>query len=157
MRTCSPFLPVFLLVAIAFGCSGCKATQFPENPPPHALLQALEVWPDDYYWLVETGVSSRVLGLRQPGDSLDEALARVEQMLEAVKGQWETISHLDAAPAIMDHLKAHDLGAVAGAIQQSLDANQAKEPGGSTQTFLQSHAIKQGLIGAYRKIKEHRG
>ena len=157
MRKCSPFLPVFLLVAIAFGCGGCKATQFPENPPPHALLQALEVWPDDYYWLVETGVSSRVLGLRQPGDSLDAALARVEQMLEAVKSQWETISRLNAAQAIMDHLKANDLAAVAGAIQQSLDANQAKEPGGSTQTFLQSHAIKRGLIGAYRKIKEHRG
>jgi hypothetical protein len=157
MRTCSPLLPVFLLVAIAVGGSGCTATKFPENPPPHELLQALEVWPDDYYWLVETGVSSRVLGLRQPGDSMDEALARVERMLEAVKDQWQTISRLDAAQAIMEHLKAHDLEAVAGAIQQTLDANQAEEPGGSTRTFLQSHAIKRGLIGAYRKIKERRG
>jgi hypothetical protein len=157
MRKCSPFLPVFLCVAIALGCSGCKTTRFSENPPPHVLLQALEVWPDDYYWLVETGVSSRVLGLRQPGDSMDEALARVERMIEAVKGQWETIAGLDTAQAIMAHLTAHDLGAVAGAIQQTLDANRAQEPGGSTQTFLQSHAIKRGLTGAYRKIKEHRG
>ena len=157
MRKCSPFLPVFLFVAIVFGCSGCKATKFPENPPPHVLLQALEVWPDDYYWLVETGVSSRVLGLRQPGDSMDDALARVERILEAVKGQWETISRLNTAQAIMDHLKANDLEAVASAIQQSLDANQAQEPGGSTQAFLQAHAIKRGLIGAHRKIKEHRG
>jgi hypothetical protein len=88
---------------------------------------------------------------------MDEALARVERLLEAVKGQWQTISRLDAAPAIMDHLKAHDLEVVAGAIQQTLDANQAQEPGGSTQTFLQAHAVKRGLIGAYRKIKEHRG
>ena len=157
MRTCSLFLSVFLCVAIALGYSGCKSTTFPENPPPHVLLQALEEWPDDYYWLVETGVSSRVLGLRQPGDSMDDALRRVERLLDGVKGQWETISHLNAAQAIMDHLNAHDLAAVAGAIQQSLDANQAQEPGGSTQTFLQSHAIKRGLLGAYRKIKEQRG
>jgi hypothetical protein len=157
MRTRSLFLSVLLCVAIAVGCSGCKSTLFPENPPPHDLLQALEAWPDDYYWLVETGVSSRVLGLRQPGDSMDEALRRVERLLEAVKGHWQTIARLDSARAIMDHLKANDLEAVAGAIQQSLDANQAQEPGGNTQAFLQAHAVRRGLIDAYRKIKEQRG
>jgi hypothetical protein len=157
MRKRVPYLPVLLLVTMALGCSGCKTTEFPQNPPSHELLAALESWPDPYYWLIETGVSSRVLGLRQPGESLDDALGRVEKMLDMVQGQWQTISGLHTAQAIMDHLTAHHLAAVAGAIQQSLEANRAQEPAGSTHTFLQTHAIKQGLIGAYRKIKELRG
>lgn len=157
MRKRSLFLTFLLCAAIVVGCISCKTTTFPVNPPPHELLQAIETWPDEYYWLIETGVSSRVLGLRQPGDSIDAALDRVAQMLDAVKGQWGTISDLNAAQAIIDHLNATNLGELAGAIQQTLDANQAEEPGGNTHAFLQAYAIKQGLIGAHRKIKEHRG
>jgi hypothetical protein len=156
MRKRSLRLLVLLLVISAFGCSGCQTT-LQKDPAPHELLAAVEGWPDEYYWLVETGVSSRVLGLRQPGERLEDALVRVERMLDMVRGQWQTIAGLPSAQAIMDHLKAHNLVEVAGAIQQSLDANQATAPGGHTHTFLQARAVKQGLIGAYRKIKELRG
>jgi hypothetical protein len=150
------FLPCFLGVAMALALHGCT-TKFPVHPPEHALLQALEAWPEEYYWLLETGVSSRVLGLRQPGDSLPQALSRVEQTLEAVRAQWDTLAALNSAVAIMDHLKANALEPVAGAIQQTLEANQAREPDRHMHEFLQAYAIKQGLVDAYRKFKQQRG
>ena len=77
--------------------------------------------------------------------------------LQAVQGRWEPLSSLSSPQAIIEYLRAHDLDAVAGAIQQSLEANKDQEPArDSAHLFLQTRAIKQGLIDAYRKSNHHR-
>jgi hypothetical protein len=78
-------------------------------------------------------------------------------MLDAVELLWGTLSGLQSAQAIVDYLNVNNLKEVADAIQQTLVANQAKEPSTNTHAVLQAHAIKQGLIGAHRKIKKRRG
>lgn len=156
MRKRSLFLTFVLSVVILLGCMSCQ-TSFQKNPPAHEMTKTIEVWPDAYYWLVETGVSSRVLGLREPGERADEARRRVEQRLDTVKAQWGTLSGLDSAQAIIDHLNASHLGDVAGAIRQTLDANRAQAPGGDAHAMLQASAIKQGLVDAYQKINKPTG
>ncbi len=156
MRKRSLFLTVLLSVAILIGGLGCQ-TIFSPDPPAHDLLKAIEDWPDEYYWLIQTGVSSRMLGLRQRGDRPQEALARVEKKLDAVKDQWANLSGLNSAQSIIDYLNANNLEDVAGAIRETLDANQAQAPSRSTHAFLQARAIKQGLIRAHRDIKKNRG
>lgn len=152
MRKRSLFLTFVLSVAILFGGMSCR-TSFQENPPPHEMVKTIEAWPHEYYWLVETGVSSRVLGLREPGESSDEARRRVEQRLDTVKAQWGTLSNLGSAQAIMDYLDANNLGDVAEAIRQTLEANRAQAPSGDSHATLQASAAKQGLVDAYQKVK----
>ncbi len=153
MRKCVRCLMFVLSLTIIFACMSCQ-TEFREAPPAHELLNAIEVWPDDYYWLIQTGVSSRVLGLRQPGESISEALVRLEQQLDAVRDQWANLSGFQSAQAIIEYLNTNDLGDVAGVIGQTLEANAAEVPSGETHAFLQARAIKEGLIDAYQKIKQ---
>jgi hypothetical protein len=156
MRKRSLFLTLLLAVVILLGCLSCQTT-FKENPPEHEMIKTIEVWPHEYYWLVETGVSSRVLGLHQPGEGEAEARRRVKQRLDMVNAQWGTLSGLDSAQAIIDHLEAHHLEDVAGAIRQTLDANQAQAPSGGSHMTLQASAIKQGLVEAYQRVNPPTG
>jgi hypothetical protein len=49
---------------------------------------------DTYYRLVETGVASRVMGIRVLGESLESARHRVDTLLSQVKAQWSSVEQL---------------------------------------------------------------
>ena len=86
------------LVIMVTALSSCgKETKFPTEPPEHRLLDELNKWPDEYYWLVETGVASRVMGIRESGDSIEDALERVNKLVSQVKADWSDIAELDTA------------------------------------------------------------
>ncbi len=146
-----PFLAVALLTTTL---SSCAETKFPESPPPSPALDALEGWPDEYYWLVQTGVSSRVLGIRERGEGIENALQRVDTILTKVKQQWKSVGKLDTSDELITYFRGHELAPIAQAIEKTLDANKAREPSGEPHAWLQAKAIKDGLIDAHRKIKE---
>ena len=148
-------VPCMAVTVVMLTLSACE-TRFPGSPPPHRLLQELNKWPEPYYWLVETGVSSRVMGIRAPGAGLREALARLDEMLSQVKEQWGVIGALDTAAALIDYLRQHELDPIAAAIETTLTANRAQEPTGEFHRQLQIMAIKRGLISAYEEVKKER-
>lgn len=143
-------LAVFML--ISFSCE----TVLSDNPPPHRILHELEQWPDDYYWLLEAGVSSRVLGTRMPGESLQEARQRLTGLLGQVKQQWAAIGALHTAPAVLDYLRKHDLEPLASAVEATLTQTQSHAPAAGINMQLQAMAIKRGLIFAHREITGER-
>lgn len=109
--------------------------------------------PDSYYRLVEAGVSSRVMGIRAPGESLESARHRVEALLSEVKAQWSSVAPLDTAAELLAYYRAQQLIPIAEAIAQTLTANQVQEPADMHHSQLQANAIKQGLVSAYQQVK----
>ena len=145
------------LAVMAATLSSCgKETKFPTEPAEHRLLDELNKWPDKYYWLVETGVASRVMGIRESGDSIEDALKRVNKLVSQVKADWSHIAELDTAAELIDYFRQHDLEPIAEAIQQTLEQNepQEPEPTGEFHPQLQALAIKRGLISSYQEVQK---
>ena len=151
-------LPFAALLAVILALSSCGLyeTIFKPHPKSHRLLEELEKWPHEYYWLIETGVSSRVLGIRSEGDSISDAHKRVDELLTMVKEQWEEIAPLDKPAKLIKYFQDNNLEPIAKAVKETLDANQDSEPEtpGEFHQQLQARAIKQGLIAAYREVKD---
>ena len=146
---------IITLVMMATTLSSCgKETVFPTEPPEHRLLEELNKWPDKYYWLVETGVASRVMGIRESGDSIDEALERVDELVSKVKADWSHIAKLDTAEKLLNYFRQHDLEPIAEAIEETLSQNKAREPTGEFHPQLQALAIKRGLISSYQEVQK---
>ncbi len=146
------FVSFVTLVLVTIVLSSCETT-FSDKPAAHRLQQALEQWPDEYYWLVETGVSSRVMGIRSRGDSISKALGRIDGLLSKVKEQWDDIGPLDTTEELLDYFRKHDLDPIAKAIESTLSTNQSREPTGEFRQQIQARAIKRGLMFAYREVK----
>jgi hypothetical protein len=130
------------LVVVATLLSCGKETTFSPEPAAHRLLNELEKWPDDYYWLIETGVASRVMGIRAGGEDIDESLKRVDKLVSQVKADWSSIAKLDTAVKLIDYFRQHN------------SQNKAREPAGEFHAQLQALAIKRGLISSYREVQK---
>ena len=125
------------------GLSSCgRETLFPDRPETHRLISELQAWPDEYYWLVATGVSSRLMGM----PSADAVLGLVEE-------QWPNIENLETAEALITYFNENNLTAIADAIEKTLSQNSATEPTGEPHRKLQADAIKAGLLDAGWKVK----
>jgi hypothetical protein len=143
------------LVVVATALLSCgKETTFSPEPAAHRLLNELEKWPDDYYWLIETGVASRVMGIRAGGESIEESLKRVDKLVSQVKADWSNIAKLDTAVKLIDYFRQHNLEPIAEAIEKTLSQNKAREPAGEFHAQLQALAIKRGLISSYREVQK---
>ena len=146
------------LVVVTTAISSCgKETVFPTEPPAHRLLKEMEKWPDEYYWLIETGVASRIMGIRVSGESIQESLQRVDKLVSQVKADWSNIAELDTAAKLIDYLRKHNLEPIAESIEKTLAQNKDREPGGEFHPQLQARAIKRGLISSYREVQKELG
>lgn len=148
---------VFLitLVVVTTAISSCgKETVFSTDPEAHRLLREMAKWPDDYYWLIETGVASRIMGIRASGESIQESLKRVDKLVSHVKANWSDIAELDTAGKLMDYFRQHNLEPIAESIEKTLSKNKALEPAGEFHSQLQALAIKRGLISSYREVQK---
>ena len=146
--------PLLTIVILVMAFSTCQETVFPDNPPSHQIIKAMEEWPDEYYWLVKSGVSSRVLGIRSEGENIEIAIKKVDSLLTLVKQQWTEITTLDSSEKLILYFQDNNLSPVAEVIERTITINAAQEPTGEWHYWLQAKAIKDGLIDAYNKIKE---
>ena len=121
-------------------CGG--ETLFPKEPEAHRLFDEVQKWPDEYYYLVASGVSSRVM-----------ALPSAEALLDVVEEQWEDIETLDTADRLIKYFRAQYLAHIAEAIEATLWQNRATEPSGDSHLQLQADAIKRGLSYAFWEVK----
>ena len=112
----------------------------------------------EYYWLVKTGVSSRILGLQFADPNLpfatqiEENREEIGRLLGVVKQHWEDISEQPDAERLIDFLHANRMKPIAGAIEKTLEANADQEP--TTQEeheHIQVDAIRRGLVDAIDK------
>ena len=142
---------LLILAAVVLVSCG-KETTFARDPGEHRLTQEQKKWPDKYYALVEAGVSSRVMGIRSPGDSLASARTKMTELLSRMKAQWGSMDSLSTAEALIAYCRAHDLTPIAAAIEQTLVANTAQEPTGAQHLQLQASAIKEGLAFAHQQV-----
>ncbi len=84
-RTWNLRVVIISFCLLMIGLSSCgHETVFPDRPETHRLISELQEWPDQYYWLVATGVSSRVMVI----PSADALLSQVEE-------QWPSIKNLE--------------------------------------------------------------
>lgn len=128
---------------LMIGLSSCgHETVFPDQPETHRLINELREWPDEYYWLVATGVSSQIMGIQSAG-----------ALLTRVEAQWPNIENLETAEALITYFNEHDLAVIAEAIQKTLAQNSASEPTGESHKQLQADAIKRGLVNAVWEVK----
>lgn len=142
---------VLILAAVVLVSCG-KETTFARDPGEHRLTQEQKQWPDKYYALVEAGVSSRLMGMRSPGDSLARARSKITELLNRMQAQWSSIDSLGTAEALVAYCRAHELTPIAAAIEQTLVANKAQEPTGAQHLPLQASAIKEGLAFAHKQV-----
>jgi hypothetical protein len=149
---CMPMTGVMLMMAALVLLSCGMETTFPENPEMHRLTEEQKKWPDKYYGLVESGVSSRIMGIRSPGEPLASARAKIIALLSQVKAQWSSIESLSTADALVVYFRTHQLTPIAEAIEQTLVANTAQEPTGAQHPQLQAAAIKAGLAFAHKEV-----
>ena len=142
----SMWCPRVFIIFVCFlmvGLSSCgRETKFPDRPDTHRLINELREWPDEYYWLVATGVSSRVMGI----PSADAILSLMEE-------QWPNIGNLESVEALISYFHENDLTAIADAIEKTLSQNSASEPTGESHRQLQADAIKRGLVNAVWEVK----
>jgi hypothetical protein len=129
----------FIAVSLA-SCSG--ETLFPEQPEAHQLFDEVHEWPNEYYWLVASGVSSRVM-----------VLGSVDELLSELKEQWTDIEPLDTTGKLINYFRTHDLAPIAEAIERTLSQNRAAEPNGESHSQLQADAVKRGLCYAFWEVK----
>ena len=129
----------FIAVSLA-SCGG--ETLFPEQPEAHQFFDEVHEWPNEYYWLVASGVSSRVMGL-----------GSVDSLLRDLKEQWTNIEPLDTAEKLINYCRTHDLAPIAEAIEKTLSQNSGMEPSGESHRQLQADAIKRGLLNAFWEVK----
>lgn len=134
---------VIALGFITISLTSCGGeTLFPRQPEAHELFEEVHEWPNAYYWLVASGVSSRVMGLRS-----------VDALLSELKEQWADIEPLDTADKMISHFRIHDLAPIAEAIERTLWQNRAAEPSGESHSQLQADAVKRGLCYAFWEVK----
>ncbi len=143
---------ILLILAAVVLVSCGKETTFARDPGEHRLTQEQKKWPDTYYALVEAGVSSRVMGMRSPGDSLASARTKITELLNRMKAQWSSMDNLSTAEMLVADCRAHDLTPIAEAIEQTLVANKAQEPTGTQHLQLQASAVKEGLAFTYKQV-----
>jgi hypothetical protein len=137
---------IIALGFIAVNLPSCGGeTLFPKEPEAHKLFDEVQEWPDEYYYLVASGVSSRVMGLRS-----------AEALLDVVEAQWADIETLDTADKLIKYFRAQYLGHIAEAIESTLWQNRAAEPTGDSHLQLQADAIKRGLSYAFWEVKGQR-
>jgi len=129
----------FITISLT-SCGG--ETLFPKQPEAHRLFEEVHEWSNEYYWLVASGVSSRVMGL----GSVDSLLSEVEE-------QWTNIEPLGTAGKLINYCRAHDLAPIAEAIEKTLSQNSGMEPTGESHLQLQADAIKRGLVNAFWEVK----
>jgi len=134
---------VIVLGFVTVSLSSCGGeTLFPKEPEAHQLFKEVHEWPNEYYWLVASGVSSRVMGL----GSVDSLLSDLEE-------QWTNIEPLDTAEKLINYCRTHDLAPIAEAIEKTLSQNSGMEPTGESHRQLQADAIKRGLLNAFWEVK----
>jgi hypothetical protein len=133
-------IAIGLISAILSSCGG--ETLFPKEPEAHKLFDEVQEWPDEYYYLVASGVSSRVMGLRS-----------AEALLDVVKEQWADIETLETADELITYFRAQYLVHIAEAIESTLSQNRPAEPSGDSHLQLQADAIKRGLLYAFWEVK----
>lgn len=129
---------------VLLGLAACSTTKFPENPEAHRLYEELQAAPDEYYFLVRTGVRSRVMGL-------DEAAARAA--LDAVAARWDAVDPLMTTDALLAFLRTNDLAILVPPIEETLAQNAASRPAGGADARLEAAAVKQGLIEAFYEFE----
>ncbi len=133
-----------LALLMALGLGACSTTKFPENPEAHRLYEELEAAPDEYYFLIRTGVRSRVLGLAE-----DTARAA----LGAIEARWDEIDPLSTTDALLGYLQTNGPQALAAPIEETLAQNAGSRPDGGADAALEAGAVKQGLIEAFYEIE----
>ena len=137
---------VVTLVLLTVALSACATvTKFPENPEEHPLLKRLQEWPHPYYFMVERGVFSRLVGL-QP-----EALMRT--LLSAVEARWPDISRLQTPDALMTYFRTTGLAPIAERLEVTLASNAANRPSDGD-SRLEAEAIKKGLVAAFYEARQ---
>lgn len=134
---------VVTLVFLAMALSSC-ATQFPESPQKHRLFEELEKAPHPYYFVVERGVFSRILGI-QPE-------TRMRELLSTVKARWGEVGSLDTAGTLISYLRAKGLAPIADRIEETLSKNMQTRPP-DLDRRLEAGAIKQGLVDAFYEVQ----
>jgi hypothetical protein len=137
----------FLTVVVMMFLSSCIETRFLEYPESHRLLNEIQKWPDEYYWNIETGVFSRVLG----NSTVEQSKSLLTQMVQ----DWDAIVVLDTSEKLINYFQEHNLFPIAEAIQETLIANAEQESTGELNSWLQAKAIKVGLINAYDEIMKN--
>ncbi len=152
MRTARRFdgLPrraaLLALVALMLSPAACRSTRFPDDPAAHPLWEELQAAPYEYYFLVRTGVRSRVLGI------LPEAEMR--RLLDQVRRQWTALDRWERADAILTHLRTHGLEPIAERVEATLEANAANAPPDGADERLEAGAVKVGLLEALERIDD---
>lgn len=131
-----------MVVLVLAGCTmGCRSTRFPEDPEAHPLYEELQDAPHRYYFLVRTGVRSRLLGILPD--------KRRQRQLLRIKRQWAAIDRWQTAEALLDYFRTHGLTPTAKRVAATLEANAANAPPGGAREHLEAGAIKIGLLQAY--------
>jgi hypothetical protein len=142
----SALVSVITLLVLTVTLSSCATvTTFPEHPEEHPLLKEQKQWPHAYYFMVERGVFSRLVGL-QP-----EALMR--SLLSAVEARWPAISRLQTPDALMTYFRSVGLTPIAERIEVTLNKNAASRPS-DVDHRLEAAAIKKGLVAAFYEVKQ---
>lgn len=140
MRTATHRLVCCLLALVLLHAAGCRSTRFPETPAEHPLWAELQEASDPYYFLVRTGLRSRVLGI-QPE-------AEMRRLLDAVRAEWPGIDRQPTAAGVAAYLTGRGLTPVALRVTETLDANAAERPA-DFDAALEAAAVKVALLGAY--------
>lgn len=146
MRNYQSPVSKLLLVSFLFALFSC-ATRFPDNPEAHRLYKELQQAPHPYYFMIERGIFSRIVGI-QP-----EALMRA--LLSAVEARWSEIDRLDSSEALITYFRTVDLAPIAERIEETLSKNVENRPP-EVNLFLEAAAIKQGLVVAAYEVKRER-
>ncbi len=137
---------LLLAALLALSLPACQSTRFPEDPAAHPLWEELQEAPDEYYFLVRTGVRSRVLGL-QPE-------ARMHALLRRVRAQWAAIDRQETPEALVDYLYANELAPLARRVEATLEANAGSLPPSGAEPRLAAGALKVGLLEAHQEAQQ---
>lgn len=139
---------VMVVLVLVVCAAGCRSTRFPEDPEAHPLYEELQAAPHRYYFLVRTGVCSRLLGLLP-----DE---KRRQQLMRIKRRWAAVDRWQTAEALLDYFRAHGLTPTAKRVAVTLEANAPNAPPGGARKRLEAGAIKVGLLQAYYTARRAR-
>ncbi len=137
-----------VLLFVVVSTADCRSTHFPEDPAAHPLWEELQDAPHEYYFLVRTGVRSRILGILP-----DE---KRRQQLTRIKRRWPSIDRWETTPALLDYLRSHGLSPVAERVEATLTANAPNAPPGGIEEQLEAGAVKIGLLQAYHAARQGR-
>ena len=141
-------IPLIVFILNLTGCT--KTTKFKENPDEHRLGKTIKEWPNEYYWLVETGISSRILGILTTSGDVQEQMAFVKD----IKNHLQGTRNFDDTDRLITHFRENNIEPVADAIEKTLSANAGREPSGEDHGKLQVKAVTQGLTKAMDQLEQ---